>query len=122
MPDFSGPLTPRACERSLALAREFFPRHYPDEPYRIVCISSWLLDPQLGEYLAEDANIVRFQQRFQPLKPAGAPEDDEAIGFVFGDPHLPLDRLPRDTALQRALADHLRAGGHWYVGNGRSSL
>jgi hypothetical protein len=122
VPDFSGPLTPPACDRSLAWARDFFPRHFPEESYHTVCISSWLLDPQLRTYLAENSHIIQFQRRFQPLTPVGAPKDDEPIGFVFGNPHLPLDRLPRDTALQRALADHLRAGGHWYGGNGWSTL
>ena len=28
---------------------------------------SWLLDPQLGEYLRPDSNIMRFQQRFDVL-------------------------------------------------------
>ncbi|MEU3292382.1 hypothetical protein ABZ722_08485 [Streptomyces longwoodensis] len=29
-----------------------------------------------------------------------------------------MDRLPRRTRLERALVDHLRDGGHWYVGHG----
>ncbi|MFD0277263.1 acyltransferase domain-containing protein [Kitasatospora sp. NPDC127111] len=121
VPDYCGPLSPGACDRSLALARAFFARHFPAEPYRTVRIGSWLLDPQLAHHLPADSNIVRFQRRFTPLgEPGdpGEPADDNPLGFVFGDTGRPLASLPRDTALQRALVDHLRAGGHWYVVGG----
>ncbi|PBC71420.1 hypothetical protein BX265_6020 [Streptomyces sp. TLI_235] len=118
VPDFCGPLTPRACDASLDRARAFFALHFPAEPYRTACIFSWLLDGQLADRLPAEANIVRFQRRFRPLRPDRGPSDAEPLGFVFTDPELPPERLPRETALQRALADHLRAGGHWYVGSG----
>ncbi|MEU6236727.1 acyltransferase domain-containing protein [Kitasatospora sp. NPDC047058] len=124
VPGCCGPLSPGACDRSLALARAFFARHFPAEPYRTARIGSWLLDPQLARYLPADSNIVRFQQRFTPLDPPGLPgrpgrpEDDDPLGFVFGDSRRPLAGLPRDTTLQRALVDHLLAGGHWYVVGG----
>ena len=118
IPDFLGPLSPEACDRSLALAAEFFARHFPEEPYPAALCHSWLLDPQLKEYLPADSNIVRFQERFR-LAPADAgPEDTEPVQFVFGDPELPVESLPRRTALERAVGDHLRAGGHWYIGRG----
>ncbi|WP_406278404.1 acyltransferase domain-containing protein [Embleya sp. NBC_00896] len=120
IPDFHGPLTPAACDESLALARAFFPRHFPEEPYRVAVCGSWLLDPQLREYLPADSNIIRFQRRFHlETDPTGGdPEDTAAIGFVFGDPALPPETLPRRTSLERAIGDHLRAGRHWYVNVG----
>ncbi|MCQ9136564.1 acyltransferase domain-containing protein, partial [Streptomyces hilarionis] len=145
IPDFMGPLTPQAVERSLALARAFFARHYPEETYSVATCSSWLLDPQLKRHLPADSNIVRFQERFHlvrpPTAPGGAatselsataddsgtsavpevpavPDDMEPVRFVFGTTDVPLDRLPRRTVLQRAVLDHLREGGHWYVGRG----
>lgn len=118
VPDHCGPLSPAACDRSLALARDFFARHFPAEPHRTACIFSWLLDGQLGRYLAEDSNIIRFQRRFTPLRPPGPPDDANPLRYVFRDPGLPLAELPRDTAVQRALVDHLRGGGHWHVVSG----
>src|SRR3954467_9589912 len=56
----SGPLTPEACDASLAEARAFFDRHFPDEAHELVTCGSWLLDPQLAEYLPADSNMVRF--------------------------------------------------------------
>ncbi|MET7301592.1 acyltransferase domain-containing protein [Embleya sp. NPDC005575] len=120
IPDFHGPLTPAACDESLHLAGEFFPRHFPTERYRLAVCGSWLLDPQLREYLPEHSNIIRFQRRFHlPTESADRILDDTAaVGFVFGDPDLPPESLPRDTTLQRAIGDHLRAGRHWHVRTG----
>ncbi|MET7702756.1 acyltransferase domain-containing protein [Streptomyces sp. NPDC005485] len=121
--DFRGPLSPAACDRSLALAREFFPRHYPQERHETAVCHSWLLDPQLKRYLPADSNIVRFQERFRlthasPDDQGREPADTEPVRFVFADPDLPVETLPRRTAVERAVGDHLRAGGHWYIGQG----
>jgi len=116
--DFSGPLSPVACDRSLDLAREFFPKHYPEESHTVASCASWLLDPQLAQYLPADSNIVRFQRRFRSAHAPQENYDRDTLGFVFGDPDLPLDTLPRDSTLQRAVVDHLRSGAHWYGGRG----
>ncbi|MEU6066498.1 acyltransferase domain-containing protein [Streptomyces sp. NPDC047082] len=118
IPDFHGPLTPAACDRSVALARDFFARHFPEERSRVVVCHSWLLDPQLRRYLAEDSNIVRFQERFRAGRKDTEPADGDPVQFVFGDPDLPVRDLPRRTSVERAVGDHLRAGGHWYIGHG----
>lgn len=118
IPGLYGPLTPEACDRSVAHAREFFPAHFPEETYRVAVIHSWTLDPQLRDYLPAESNLVRFQSRFRPGYPQTEPNDGDAIGFVFADPERPLDDQPRDTALERAIADHVRGGGHWFSGNG----
>ncbi|MFC8429796.1 acyltransferase domain-containing protein [Streptomyces sp. NPDC057253] len=118
IPDFLGPLSPWSCDRSLALAAEFFGRHYADEPHRVALCHSWLLDPQLKQYLPADSNIVRFQERFRLAPGVAEPEDTEPVQFVFGDPESAVESLPRRTALERAIGDHLRSGGHWYIGRG----
>ncbi|MCD9874024.1 acyltransferase domain-containing protein [Streptomyces guryensis] len=118
IPDYLGPLSPAACERSLALAAEFFGLHHPEEKYRAALCHSWLLDAQLKEYLPADSNIVRFQDRFRVAREDREPADQEPVQFVFGDPELPVESLPRRTAVERAVGDHLRAGRHWYIGHG----
>lgn len=118
IPDFYGPLTPAACDNSLDRAREFFARCYPDEYYAIASCHSWLLDPQLREHLPAESNIVRFQSRFNTAYVSPEEFDRMTVGFVFGDPDLPPDALPRRSSLERAIGDHLRAGGHWHTGHG----
>ncbi len=122
IPDFLGPLTPAACEDSLARARAFFPRHFPAEPHTVVHCESWLLDRQLAEHLAAGSNILAFQRRFHPAAPPTDPEDATPVRYVFGRADLPPAELPRRTALERAVGDHLRAGGHWYGGRGWFAL
>ncbi|MBA2950994.1 DUF5596 domain-containing protein [Streptomyces sp. PSKA28] len=116
--DFRGPLSPAACDQSLALAREFFPRHFPEERYEAAVCHSWLLDPQLKRLLPEESNIVRFQKRFRVAYEETEPADSDPVAFVFGDPDLPVAELPRRSSVERAIGDHLRAGGHWYGGHG----
>ncbi|WP_406492145.1 acyltransferase domain-containing protein [Streptomyces sp. NBC_01604] len=118
IPDFLGPLSPAACDRSLALAGEFFARYFPEEKHRAALCHSWLLDPQLKRYLPADSNIIRFQERFRVAREDTEPADTEPIQFVFGDPDLDVEALPRRTSVERAVGDHLRAGGHWYIGHG----
>ncbi|MET8832248.1 acyltransferase domain-containing protein [Streptomyces sp. NPDC004610] len=118
IPDFSGPLSPTGCDRSIARARAFFARHYPEEPYVGALCHSWLLDRQLREYLPAHSNIIRFQERFSLTRDDTEPSDSHPVQFVFGDPELPHQDLPRRTTLERAVGDHLRSGGHWYTGHG----
>ncbi|MFG2608129.1 acyltransferase domain-containing protein [Streptomyces sp. NPDC048514] len=118
IPDFHGRLTPSACDRALALAREFFALHFPEEHPQAVLCHSWLLDPQLRPYLPADSNIVRFQDRFRVAREDTEPVDTEPVQFVFGKPDLPVAELPRRTSVERAVGDHLRSGGHWYIGHG----
>ncbi|WP_329397904.1 acyltransferase domain-containing protein [Streptomyces melanogenes] len=118
IPDFRGPLTPRACDASLALARDFFALHYPEETYRVAVCHSWLLDAQLEKHLPEESNIVRFQRRFSTSYRETEADDRLPVFFVFGDPDLPVEALLQRTAVERAVAGHLLAGEHWYRGHG----
>ncbi len=117
VPEFSGALTPTACQASFAWAKRFFEHHFPSEAYRVATCSSWLLDEQLAEYLPATSNIVHFQRRFRPaFRPA---EDDRSImSFVFGRTYDDPADMPRRTTLERAIADHLSAGRHFHGGVG----
>jgi len=108
----SGPLTPEAFDDSLAQARPFFSRHFPETPTRVAICTSWLLDPQLADYLAPDSNIVRFGRRFT-LVGDGYDGDADVLRFVFHRVAPRIDDLPQRTTLERAIVAHLRAGRHW---------
>jgi hypothetical protein len=107
-----GRLDPQACDDSFDRAREFFPQHFPEREHRYATCNSWLLDPQLAEYLPADSNVVRFQRRFTQSGP-GTDDDNTVFEFVFRRLNPPLDELPQDTTLQRAVVAHLRTGRHW---------
>jgi hypothetical protein len=107
-----GPLTPAACDDAFARAEPFFARHFPETPTRIGICTSWLLDPQLAEYLAPESNIMRFQRRFE-LAGEGYDGDADVLRFVFHRIAPNVDDLPQRTTLERAIVRHLRAGRHW---------
>jgi GNAT domain-containint protein/N-acyltransferase family protein len=108
----SGPLTPEACDDSFAQAHPFFARHFPEAPPRIGVCTSWLLDPQLADYLAPESNVMRFQRRFN-LLPEAPDGDAEILRFVFHRIAPRIEDLPQRTTLERAIVAHLRAGKHW---------
>ena len=111
----TGPLTPAFCDASFARARQIFPAHHT------AACTSWLLDPQLADVLPADSNIVGFQRRFEP---AGDGEDGNAdvLRFVFHTFDPDLDKLAPRTTLERALVEHMRAGGRWRSPRGLTSL
>ena len=109
----TGPLLPTSVDAALRQAVEFFGSHFPDRPVRTALCSSWLLDPYLLEHLPPDANISRFQSRFEPYRES-RPAQGDAIYFVFRTRSLAdLDRLPRETSLQRLVLDRIADGGTW---------
>ena len=118
----SGPLRPAAVSASFGSAVTFFGRFFPDQPVTTAFCGSWLLDPYLAEHLPATSNIVAFQRLFTPI---GEPRHDEldALYFTFGQRSLAnLDRLPRDSSLQRLVLDRLSHGEHFSVVTGYRSL
>ncbi|HEV2529701.1 MAG TPA: acyltransferase domain-containing protein [Thermomicrobiales bacterium] len=119
IPGYYGPFDPASCDASLDRAREFFPRHFPEERYDLAVCYSWLLDPQLAEYLPANSNIIRFQRRFTIIPDKGSADNALTLRFVFGMPtDLPLDTYPQRTTLERAIITHLKAGQEWRGGVG----
>ena len=45
-------------------------------------------------------------------------DEKAVVEFVYGRREPDLGALQRRTSLERAVADHLRAGGHWRGGLG----
>lgn len=115
----SGPLSPDAVDASFARAGRFFARHFAEYPTTDFHCCSWLLDPQLVAGLPSESNIARFGRRWRLYGEPMAGNAD-ALFFTFhrrGD--VDLKALPRDTALQRLIIDHLQAGRQWQLWHGR---
>jgi hypothetical protein len=113
----AGPLDAEACDASFALAGRFFAAHFPEYASSVATCTSWLLDDQLLEYLPEDANIVRFQRRFE-LVPGTRDADDSAFHFVFGRGSADLAQIQPRTTLERAIVQHVVNGRHWRMRTG----
>ena len=99
-----------ACGESFRQAADFFPRYFPDRPFKAFCCGSWLLNTQFQGMLPPDSNIVRFQREFYlfPIFSSGR------SGFerIFRRDVQNLSKAPRNTRLRRAVLDHLQAGGY----------
>lgn len=110
--DFSGPMSPEACDASIDRAKAFFPRFFPEMDFRVAYCNSWLLDPQLRSYLRPQSNIIQFQNRFA-LVPGAYNVNRSIVQFVFGSTPERLDELPERSSLERAVVQHLKAGKNW---------
>ena len=110
-------LSPVAVTDSFAKARTFFTRYFPAyRPCAFTC-DSWLLDPQLGDYLQPDSNILTFQRMFSVV-PLPRANDHQHFERIF---HVPIDRITdqsRDTLLKRAVFEHVEKGKSWRVAGG----
>ena len=110
--DFSNEAVGASLFKMRTFFEEFFPA-YRDAP--VLC-ESWLLAPVLKELLPPTSRILAFQRRFEVLRvDDGSPA---ALEWIFPDPKVPLEDLPEDTSLRRAVKRHLLAGGKvgWTLG------
>ncbi|MGO4147556.1 acyltransferase domain-containing protein [Paenarthrobacter sp. YAF11_1] len=115
-----GGLSPALVDASLAEARLFFARYFPDKPAAVATCDSWMLDPYLADRLPE-SNIASFARRFTLDRCSDAPTD--AVYFTFRQRGLQdMDRLPRDTSLQRVVLERIDDGGTWQLGHGHLEL
>ena len=112
-----GPLSPAACTTAFQQAPSFFAQHFPEHTASIALCSSWLLDEQLAAYLPAESNILRFQERFTLLSDT-RDGDEDVLEFVAGRANFPWAELPRRTALEKGIAEHLANGRHFTVRTG----
>lgn len=115
----SGPLHPAAVGESLRAGRTVLRKRFPEHRLRVRYCISWLLDPQLLEYLPASSNIAAFQRRFR-IGPAKDDDGDASVRkFVFGNAGGPVEALPQRSSLERAVVAHWTAGRNWRVHVGR---
>ncbi|MBP5639899.1 MAG: hypothetical protein J6X55_10500 [Victivallales bacterium] len=103
------PLSYEECKAGLEQAREFFPKYFPEFDFKGFMSTSWLFDPTLQNFLPPTSNIVRFQSLFH-LHPRINANDWQIRERVFGNPDLPLDKVPQKTSLQRIVKEKILAG------------
>lgn len=106
-----GKLLPEVCEEAYAKMREILKTYYPDYHYTyFACEHSWLMDPHLADFLPEDSNIIRFQEKYTRYQ--NNANGKGVYDFLFFVPHsTPLADLPADTSLRKAIKAHYINGG-----------
>ncbi len=114
---FNGPMTRDACADSFRCALPFFAKFLPGFRPRLFTCESWMLDPQLAQFLPPESRIVSFQRFFQLLPVPGA-DGRQAFERVFGGAVDDWSKVPRDTALRRIMAEQAAVGVSWRIGAG----
>jgi hypothetical protein len=109
------PMTVARCRDSLRRALQFFPRHFPEAPFRAFQCRSWILNPEIAAIYREDMNIVRFQREgyLYPIASDGAPP---TLFFLFDRVNVRCEDASLHAGLKRAVLEHLRSGGALRVG------
>jgi hypothetical protein len=105
-----GPMDFDACGESLRDASKFFPKFFPDRPFKAIVCTSWFLDPTFQQLLSESSNIVRFQKECY-LFPYPTKGTQNGLERIFGAHAGDLSTAPRDTSMRRAVLDHFNRGG-----------
>lgn len=103
-------LSDGAVDASVAAAKAFFPKYFPDFAEAEYVCSSWMLSPALREIMPETSRVRRFSERFSVVF---WEEDSPAFhDWIFPTAvTAPVEDLPESTSLQRAVKRHLLAGG-----------
>ena len=95
----------------------FFKDRFADQT-PIFCCDSWLLNPEMRTVLGEKSNIVSFMDDFKLVKSYGY-TDNRNMWRIFGaDADKPASELPRNTSMQRKIADWLQEGNRLGAGKG----
>ncbi len=102
------------CAGSLRRAVAFFRRHFPDRSPAAITCRSWMFSPDLEEILPQTSNLVRCLREFYLF--AAEARGLESLWFVFLQEEFNLATAPRDTSLQRGIADWLARGNTWHNG------
>ncbi len=116
IPASGKPFDKTARMASYERAAQFFQKKTGDTP--IFACHSWLLYPPLRDVLNDKSNIISFMDDFKiaEYEPFTGSED---LWRIFGsDADKPASELPRNTSIQRAMADWLEKGNRLGAGMG----
>lgn len=102
-------LTVEDCDESFRLSESFFSQYFPEMDWQGYGCISWLLDPELRKCLPVQSNILAFASRFFPLAVPNA-TGSQILERVLGAGADPATFEP-SSSLQKAVVDHLKAGG-----------
>jgi len=109
-------LRPEILQPSVKEGLEELYRIFPEYEGKTVYCHSWLLSPQLKDFLPEHSNILRFQAMFD-MEQEGIPGNGVLL-WVFKNPKLPAEEYPENTSLQRKLKQFFLNGGQFLEGKG----
>lgn len=112
---------PAECEEAFAMARELFPRCFPEYDFKGFVTHTWFLGPALEPALREGSNIKNFRNYFEifPAKSNG----NDVFQYVYRQnvktpAEVAIDELPEDNSLRKGIKEQLQKGNYIYEFNG----
>lgn len=103
-------LSQESTEKSFRLAKEFFPKYFPDHDYKAFLCYSWLLYSGNRQLLSEDSNIVKFAAKFNII--SEIKDNEQAVARIFGKRYRCKKDYPRNTSLQKNALAHIDCLGY----------
>ena len=122
--DRSERLFPHLVETSFKRAKKELLLYFPSLKGKrlIYRCHSWLLSPQMKQFLSDDRHIMNFQNRFFILPSVLEDTGDDFFRFLFNTqkstPGFSLETLPDDTSLRKKVKEYFLAGGVVQEGRG----
>ena len=107
IPRTGTPLDKESCDRSYALAREFFKDEVGDV-CAFVCLS-WLLFPRNKDILPTGTNTRRFMSEFEIID--WGFNEGQDLWRLFDTHELNPERLPVNGSFRRCYVEYLKNGG-----------
>ena len=112
-----GPMDLEECKASIAEARRFYAKFFPDHHYKSFTCHSWLLDRTLRQFLGEESNIMKFQSLFTIAHDDVA---DDVLKYIFrwDAKREQVATFEAKTKLAAAVKQHALNGGTFYCSLG----
>lgn len=110
-----GQMSPQAYTESLQQAPAFFRRFVPEHPVEAIMCQSWMFNTQFQEILPPESNLARLQRELYLFPVQSKPDSGLWFLFFMKDKFDPAT-APRETSLQRAIADSIGSGRPWRAG------
>lgn len=105
----TGPLLKEEVQESMKEAAAFWADSFPGNKTLFMC-RSWLLFPGHYEMLPEESGIRQFMEEFEIIH-VDIDQEKRNLWRIFGTKDTDdLEKLSRDTTLQRAYAEWLKSG------------
>ena len=114
IPRTGEPMDKESCDRAYAQARAFFKDAVGDGG--VFACHSWLLYPDNLKLLPPHTNIYRFMQEYDIID--WCDNEGQDLWRIFDTHEMNPERLPTNTSLRRAYAEHLKNGGRVGCGYG----
>lgn len=111
------PFDAELCRKSYANAREIFEKFYPEYNYKAFACFSWMLEKRLCDIIKKQSNIIDFASDYIAIPLLNDGKEVYTFLYHLENP-VPIDELPENSSMQRAVKEYLKEGNIFYQKGG----